>query len=320
MKNKIDKKIQNILNKLKLKIIKIESGQERFLIARVKNEEKNISLFKCNITNEKKAIDRMKREIFFHSQLNNEQNEILHVPKYFKSGLKNNHYWLLREFINAKLTGEVHTLAKNSINKKYVFELVKIIFNQNYILNKIGIKKNTLKIIDKNYYINELEHDINYAKFYNIPNKELNFIRKEIKDMCYNTKKEDLIIGHGDINPQNILIKKNKIWLIDWERLSQTTIANEASFFWGSSWSDEKLRKFFIEQVVKKFNLIEKNRLVKNLSVILLLRCLGEIKYWHLLPENIFYRTKDKNSIFRAQTAVNVHLKTLKKIIHGKYL
>ena len=130
-------------------------------------------------------------------------------------------------------------IHKDVLEKKDIKNLAKIVKK----LHKIELKTKSYNFEkDFKYYENILKDDKNLS----IINKSKTIFKKLKK------YEKDLVLSHFDLNPKNIIFKKDKIFIIDWEYAGTNdrffdlaTICVEFNF-------NKKMQKLFLNSYFKK--------------------------------------------------------------------
>lgn len=134
-------------------------------------------------------------------------------------------------------TPTVKNILKKSFLKKLNHEIVK--------LQKLEFDTNLIKKLDYSFYLSKASNTIDKE----IIQKYLSLIAKY--------KSLPLYLSHSDINPENMIINKKRITLIDWEWVSQNNM------YWDYA--------NFIRETLLPFNLVEKiTKFNKELNLVVL--------------------------------------------------
>lgn len=170
------------------------------------------------------------------------------MPKLIKFGNEGGHYWLMYEYIDGKLAGNVYQFnssISSSIISKY-FDDVK------------NFQKNMPKDVFKNHF--EREGWISLTKLIASKNIELSSDKDVSSAIDKIMKAKDIPnstdIVHGDLHPKNIIITGEGIRIIDWESSHYNSPFFDYSFTWIRSY-----RKATRKRIMKNFKNNYPNRL-----------------------------------------------------------
>jgi len=257
MKSKIKNYLKNLNPKvLKLKEIKdiklkkLGLGESNLNYLVIINKKK----FNFRINMDTKQPWKSKRE---YQALKLIENSKI-APKAFHFE-KSKEYFGENFIILEYLEGE--DLRKKKITNKLIINLAKTVTK----LHNVKITKRMRKLRnEKNYkqfLIDELKKRLNYIKtkrkkYFLNPNidKILSNKYNELKKLRFYSE----VLGHGDICPQNVILHKNKLKLIDWEDLGTIDPALEIVRIFQDFELSEKQQQIFLKKYLslrKELNL-----------------------------------------------------------------
>ena len=158
-----------------------------------------------------------------------------------------------------------------TINIKYFKENMSLIMNLTSKVHQIHLDNNLLSwndIIDK-MLLKIIKHKLyqNILEKYETINNNLNTI----------SSKDDLVLCHNDIHPDNILNNNKKLYLIDWEMASSNyyfydlanIICEMYCDYQNNEYKYEKIDDKIIIQITNMYNnhLIEKKNIVEKIKL-----------------------------------------------------
>lgn len=240
------------------------------------------------------------------------------VKKDFNSGFNNklqivtinNNFYLLSKPIKNKM--QINYLKNKEIYKKlnnfsfirktfyfecdisfYKYYQNYEILNQNYNLNKlVAVIKKMQKINLDVDYVNWFSQILDYQKIakqnnFEFKEKDLNLITNIFNYLKKQDIKDEIVFSHGDLTPDNILVKNlNNFIIIDFEYCCKTYKMWDLVYFCHyNNFSDEKSYKF-----IQKFYVLDIITLYHKIKLlVILVSCLWAAQDYSL--------TKNKNSL-----------------------
>ena len=163
------------------------------------------------------------------------------------------------------LEGRSLNKLKYTLSNKLIKELVKILSKLHNIKITSKIKVLPIKMANYKSYLDYINSELSYLKK-NLENKKLlEALKKssnEIKKRYIVNKKFDLVISQNDFMEDNLIVRSNKYFLVDFEDLClnsrEAEIARVLVDF-GREFS-EKQRRLFLDEYFKENKIKNKNR------------------------------------------------------------
>lgn len=267
----------------------------------------NKIVFYARVHNNEDARNKVKREILFLDEIKKNNFKISgYIPKLIDYGIENDFEWFTREYIEGDALGDIYGQCKKPSIKLVDGLLVAL----RYLLEISSVlKKNkNLKLKNKGSYENYLIKIKEYKKLLNneiISENDYRQIKKFIQKNKNIINNKNKYVVHGDFHPGNIIFKKNRFWIVDWELAQINNYIFDLSFFWLHSKGSDFSRRL----IVKFTKNIKQKEIAKKLFRISLLFLLsGEILRLQLLDKK-----KNKN----IQKELNFLMIVLKNCLVG---
>lgn len=258
----IDKKIEIVLKKLKLKpsvppkkfIRKTKSRKHRYFSLCTDAQGTKL-IFYARLHKNPDAKQKMVREISFFRKTKGRHLKISKFfPKICQSKIEKDFEWFVRQYLPHSPMGTNEQL-KGRIKKSDVVLLAKAIYliknTSLSLLRSIPLKKFPVKdyLGSKNLVPYLLEKKI-------INKKEAGGIIKFFEENTDLLKKENKCFSHGDFNLGNLIISNKTLKIIDWESIQINNLASDIAYLFTHLWQAKKsIRK---ELIKVYFNLLSK--------------------------------------------------------------
>ncbi|MDD4353013.1 MAG: phosphotransferase [Candidatus Nanoarchaeia archaeon] len=270
-------------------------------VLRAVNEEKSIN----NIKSEFKYLNYLLKKGFNYKipyQLISKTNLLYQI--------KGNQLFWIYQFIEG-------TIVKNSFSEKQLKEIAIMLSNLHLIIEKSDLKNimnnknfNIKGVINESLeQINEsLKEKNEFSKYYYLNAKKLMDIVKNLK-----YPKLETYPIHRDINPENVVFKKNKlIGVIDFDNVSffneplAKDIATLFSFYCFNKNDKNKLDLNLAKIFIKEYSKIRKltQTEIKAIPALAIMGCLEDFNYEYWLFKNEPSKTNFEKLKLRFETAL----------------
>lgn len=269
----IEKILQSVIKKYQFKseylmstsgeffVMTLRKGNKKFLIKIRKNKG---DLAKKKFINEIATIE--------HLQKNPIDN--LLWPKLFASQIKTSPEYLIYEYIAGYPLNNFYISIGKRLTAKFLQTNFIQIFNN---LHKIKVPAN-IKLSKNNFSANYkiFQDNAIYLKKHIDTNlfKKINALLIQQK---YFFNQSPLVLTHGDINPKNIVLGKNKLALIDWSEVHLNNKLFDLSSLYLFAWNRPAIKTYIknyifnnCDQLINPYHLFLLNRLIlipKNIRV-----------------------------------------------------
>lgn len=233
------------------------------------------------------------REINFLEKLKKSRLKIKkRIPQIISFGLEKDFEWFIREYPPGLPLGKSRNLHQK-LSSKLVPRLIEILEDISKIPSSFFPKIKKFKI--EKYLAKKTYQELVKKGF--IKKKIANSLERFIKRNISLLKKENKVFCHGDLNLGNLLVRKNEVWIIDWELIHLNNFAFDIGYFWTHLWEAEtNFRQELIFSFLKKLSKekIEKFKILFPIVVSYL--ALGGIKH-KLKKRRFFYYQLLKNCL-----------------------
>lgn len=260
---------------------------------------------------------KFKNEIKLLTSLKKKNIAGLVLPNFITADLKHKPEYLLYSFIDGL-----------PLNTFYIYigkRLTPIFLKTNFldIIKKIQVSNISSKKLER------FSFEKNFSTFVTHQNVLKKYISnttfKKIKKTILDNKKifnvAPLVITHGDLNPKNLILTKNKLAIIDWSDVHLNNPLYDLSMLYMFAWNRpeimEKIKEFLIysfPRVQNPNNLHLLNRLILTPKIISIME--DSIKGIKQDEKNkIILPTTKRELIFTARQAIDKFIADSKKIV-----
>jgi tRNA A-37 threonylcarbamoyl transferase component Bud32 len=269
---KIGEKIEKVLEKLSLKpeispreFLKIHKNKKHRYFSPCLTESGERVIFFARLHFNLDAKSKFKNEIKFLKKAENLKLSFK-IPRLLDFGIEKDFEWLVREYPQGKTVFEESTFPKmipraiseiSGIKKDLFFPLKKFKVKRylNFNLRRNLVKSGTIS--------KDLSEKLGILVKKNFP-----ILKKENEYFC-----------HGDLNPKNIIIFKDKLWIIDWEAIHQNNFAFDIAYFWVWFWKEKEKRKFLIKEYLKNLKQRKREIFQRIFPLVVAYFCEREIRF-----------------------------------------
>ncbi len=279
---------------------------------------KKTYLLKIRKLKSPKNKQRFIKEININHLLSKKNIPYLETPKFIESNTKLKPEYLLYELINGTPLNTYYFYlgtrrTQNLLNSHFL----EIIQNIQKIkpTKKLGLKK----FYFQNNYNEYLKYE-KYLKKY-LSTKNLRRIKKALQLNKHYLNNCDLVITHGDLNPKNLILKNNKLAIIDWSDTHLNNPLFDLCSLYMYSWNIPEVEKNIKKYINEKYQNIENvdklyliNRIISTPKIIKITE--DSIKGLKLDKKNkIILPTTEKKLERKAEKAIKTHIESLLDII-----
>lgn len=317
----IDKKIESILKKLRLKpkipplefITKKGEKKHRYYSICYPYGKLEKMFFYARINKNKWAKEKSMNEIAMVEYIKNtkEKDEVLnYFPNYHKCKKEKDFEWILTKYFKGTILESSKKAEKISIalSDKKILDLAKILFSINHssLFEKVSIKKFNVK-----EYL-DLENLPLFEKEISLPK-----LNPKIKELINKNKKflfeENKYFTHGDFHLGNIVVSEKRAKIVDWEDYCLNNFAFDTAFFFCRLWREKKIRKKIIKNYFELLSQEEKKKFKILFRIDTLFQTSRDIKVKPLEFDSIefeqrknFFKEVIKNSIRGFEPLINI--------------